>query len=587
MKACADVSVHQLCIFVSVAFTMDIKTDPITKPSHGFVLLKELDFQRRTGTFCDCVIRLHVHPDQLFLAHKSVLAAFSPVFATLLPQHGSFMDLNSPLLTPETLDFLLEYMYSGTLPPKNQEEPVLYAAIHLQMEQLQHALTCRRKDKEITHIVQDQVKRKRGFTEHESQNKTLISSSDSSYGSDHPPPSTPSYEVVPVIRHLKTTENKLPIQSHCLGKTIDVELVSKANIHSQSSQDNNLLLDSFFKLSQSKHDKTEISVNVIPGVVDEEVEKFNSSCKVGKFQSSVSQTITAFHPNTDDKDQCVHSAYTSSKHLSPEPDCRECDKIIVSDVDSVRSFNPFEVEKHGHVPGILSDTFSDKKSHNTTTNNSESISHTVSQRMAESCKRQADLYLENSSSTDTNDTICEKRTSDLNMWHKLGQYYAPTLEMLTVEKVALGEESQNTRHIDCCEFSKLREDSVNAYQGHLRYHYFPESNDSDSEETCSGRKVDVKDQSEGLETNDVAEIMLSTREQLKSGSHNHSKTGRFQCSVLECKKAFSQRGSLNRHMRSHLGIRPYSCPLCTMTFSRQYRVTEHMRIHQRSCDDPP
>lgn len=435
--------------------------------------------------------------------------------------------------------------------------------------------------------VQDQVNRKRGFTEHESQNKTLISSSDSSYGSDQPPPSTPSYEVVPVIRHLKTTGNKLPIQSHCLDKTINVELLSKASKHSQSSQDNNLLLDSFFKLSQSKHNKTEMSVNGIPSVVAEKVEKFNSSCKIVQFQSSVSQTITALHPNTDDKDQCVHSAYTNSKHLSPEPDCRESDNIVVSDVDSVRSFNPFEVEKHGHVPGILSDTFSDKKSHNTTANNSESRSHAFSQFMAESCKRQADIYLENSSSTDTNDTICEKGTSDLNMWHKLGQYYAPTLEMLTVEKVVLGEESQNTSHTDFCEFSKLREDYVNAYQGHLRYHCFPEPNDSDSEETCPGPNADVKDHSKGLETIDVAEILLSTRERLKSGSHNHSKTRPFQCSVPECEKAFNQRGSLNRHMRSHLGIRPYSCPLCTMTFSRQYRVNEHMHIHQRSCDDPP
>ncbi|KAL6113290.1 uncharacterized protein ACO6RY_11615 [Pungitius sinensis] len=32
---------------------------------------------------------------------------------------------------------------------------------------------------------------------------------------------------------------------------------------------------------------------------------------------------------------------------------------------------------------------------------------------------------------------------------------------------------------------------------------------------------------------------------------------------------------LNRH------VRPFSCPRCPMTFSRQYRVTEHMRVHQR------
>uniref|UniRef100_A0A673BVP5 C2H2-type domain-containing protein n=1 Tax=Sphaeramia orbicularis TaxID=375764 RepID=A0A673BVP5_9TELE len=53
----------------------------------------------------------------------------------------------------------------------------------------------------------------------------------------------------------------------------------------------------------------------------------------------------------------------------------------------------------------------------------------------------------------------------------------------------------------------------------------------------------------------------------------------FQCSL--CDRCFSQRGSLNRHVRSHLGVRPFPCPQCPMTFSRQYRVTEHMRVHQR------
>lgn len=53
----------------------------------------------------------------------------------------------------------------------------------------------------------------------------------------------------------------------------------------------------------------------------------------------------------------------------------------------------------------------------------------------------------------------------------------------------------------------------------------------------------------------------------------------FQCTL--CDRAFSQRGSLNRHVRSHLGVRPFPCPRCPMTFSRQYRVTEHMRVHQR------
>ncbi|XP_058240113.1 hypermethylated in cancer 2 protein-like isoform X2 [Hemibagrus wyckioides] len=530
----------------------------------------QLDLQRRTGTFCDCVIRLHMHPD-LFLAHKSVLAAFSPVFASLLPQHGSFMDLNFPLLTPQTLALLLDYMYTGTLPPKVHEEPVMYAAFHLQMEHLQHALTCRREEKELTHTVQDHTRRKRGFTEHEPLDKTLLSSSSSfTYGSDPPPlPPTPTYEVVPVICHLKTTgNNTLPLQTLCLDQTLHAEKVSEANKHRQSSK----------MSSHSKNDKTENWVNDIPSVGAEKDEQSNNPCKMGQFQFNDSQSIAT----TDNKDQWVHRAYTSSKYSSPEPDCRRSDNSCDSDVDIVQPLNHFESEKH--VPGILSDTFSNNKSYSSTDNKSETTSQAFSQHfvnISTSLKREDSSYLENSCSTDTNVTSCEKRTSDINMWNKKGQYCAPKSE-----KGALREESPKTIHTDCCEFSSLRKDCVNAYHGHLRYHCLPESNDSDSDETYPGPHADVKDGAEVLETIDMAEIFLSTRERLKSGSHHLSKTHRFQCSVPDCQKAFSQRGSLNRHMRSHLGIRPYSCPLCTMTFSRQYRVTEHMRVHQRSCGDP-
>lgn len=415
-----------------------------------------------------------------------------------------------------------------------------------------------------------------GFTEHESLDKTLLSSSSYfSCDSDQPPASTPSCEVVPVICHLKMTGNNKGLR---LEKTLDVEYSGHVSETNKNLQDNN----SFFESSQSKHDKTENSGNDIPNVVAEEVEMFNSSCKIGQLQSSGPQIITALRSNIDNKDQCVDSAYTSGKHLSPEADCRKSAIRCVSDVDSVQSVSSFESEKHVPVPEILSDTFSDQKSHNTTDNNFESRSHAFCQNVTVRHKRQANLGLDHSSNTDTNITMCEKRTFDLNM----GQNSVPTSEFLIVKKVAMGKESETTTHTDCCEFSRLRKDCVNAYEGHLRYHCLPDSNDSDSDETCPGPNVDVEDSSVVLDTIDMAEVLLSTRERLMSESHSHLKTRRFQCSVPECEKAFSQRGSLNRHMRSHLGIRPYSCPFCNMTFSRQYRVTEHMRVHQRRCDDP-
>ncbi|MEQ2261139.1 hypothetical protein XENORESO_006279 [Xenotaenia resolanae] len=69
---------------------------------------------------------------------------------------------------------------------------------------------------------------------------------------------------------------------------------------------------------------------------------------------------------------------------------------------------------------------------------------------------------------------------------------------------------------------------------------------------------------------------MATDKSAHLSSSNHQA---FQCSL--CDRSFSQKGSLNRHVRSHLGVRPFPCPCCRMTFSRQYRVTEHMRVHQR------
>ncbi|KAG5834072.1 hypothetical protein ANANG_G00257390 [Anguilla anguilla] len=47
----------------------------------------------------------------------------------------------------------------------------------------------------------------------------------------------------------------------------------------------------------------------------------------------------------------------------------------------------------------------------------------------------------------------------------------------------------------------------------------------------------------------------------------------FKCTM------FTQRGTMTRHMRSHLGLKPFACEECGMRFTRQYRLTEHMRVH--------
>lgn len=173
----------------------------------------------------------------------------------------------------------------------------------------------------------------------------------------------------------------------------------------------------------------------------------------------------------------------------------------------------------------------------------------------------------------------------------------PTLyESARDDRSSISESSSVEQEEDCDLFSS-QISGVHTYQGQVRYHCIsgePQqvsgSSDSD-EEGLHALSVDAAGSKHGSEADlgvskaSVSEPTIGTfdlgKTQTTSGLNLAAQP--YQCSM--CDRAFSQRGSLNRHMRSHLGVRPYSCPQCPMTFSRQYRVTEHMRVHQRGCED--
>lgn len=152
----------------------------------------------------------------------------------------------------------------------------------------------------------------------------------------------------------------------------------------------------------------------------------------------------------------------------------------------------------------------------------------------------------------------------LKLIHKCSNFQNESFESLTKDQSS--NESQTPQGDNMTEVSKLNED---------------ENISSRLVSTCSSLIVPscVQTSVPPTLTACVSSSLSASTPAEKPASALSPAHHLFQCSL--CDRSFSQRGSLNRHVRSHLGVRPFSCPFCPMTFSRQYRVTEHMRVHQR------
>merc|ERR1719180_546340 len=55
----------------------------------------------------------------------------------------------------------------------------------------------------------------------------------------------------------------------------------------------------------------------------------------------------------------------------------------------------------------------------------------------------------------------------------------------------------------------------------------------------------------------------------------------FTCSWNGCGWKFSRSDELARHRRSHSGIKPYKCQVCSKRFARSDHLDKHIKIHSR------
>lgn len=70
---------------------------------------------------------------------------------------------------------------------------------------------------------------------------------------------------------------------------------------------------------------------------------------------------------------------------------------------------------------------------------------------------------------------------------------------------------------------------------------------------------------------------FSTKTNLMRHMLTHDGKKPFMCTI--CGNGFTQSGSLKQHMHIHTGERPYVCPICNRGFTQSKSLTFHMRRH--------
>jgi uncharacterized Zn-finger protein len=60
---------------------------------------------------------------------------------------------------------------------------------------------------------------------------------------------------------------------------------------------------------------------------------------------------------------------------------------------------------------------------------------------------------------------------------------------------------------------------------------------------------------------------------------SHSGVRPYRCTM--CNTNFSRSDHLSTHLRTHTGEKPYTCPQCSYSACRRDMITRHLKIHRK------